>query len=295
MCPGGTQPVVVYSSDFEANDGGFTHSGTLDEWEWGLPTFAPITTCNSGTGCWKTDLDNTYDASSDQDLLSPSIDLTSNVGAAWVTWSRRYQMEHVAFDHAFFDVQQAGGASPRRLWEWLDATMTSTVGNPSTVVQESAGWGTFSHDISDYLGQNVELRFHVDTDTSVQLAGLAVDDITVTACEPGPTPTPTATNTATATATATNTATATATAVNTATATATGAATATATDTPQPSETPTGEPPTPTATSTSGPTNVTVTNFDGQGSGAGFLTMAMIAVGLAAVGFMAYRRRQNGR
>jgi putative exporter of polyketide antibiotics len=39
-----------------------------------------------------------------------------------------------------------------------------------------------------------------------------------------------------------------------------------------------------------------LTNFDGQNSGSGgLLTMAMIAVGLVAVGFMAYRRRQHGR
>jgi hypothetical protein len=291
VCPGGTQPIVVYSSDFEANDGSFTHSGTADEWEWGLPSANPITTCNSGTGCWKTDLDNTYDINSDQDLLSPNINLTTNVGAAWVTWSQRYQIETPNFDHAFIDVQQAGGASPRRLWEWLDGTMTNPVGNPSITIQESAGWGTFTHDISDYLGQTAELRFHLDTDSSVNFAGLAIDDVTVTACEPGPTPTPTNT----ATPTPTNTATATATTVATATATATTLPTAT--NTPPASVTPTGEPPTPTATATSGPpTNVTLTNLDGQGgSGINLLITALITVGLAAAGFMAFRRRQNGR
>ena len=42
------------------NDGGYTHSGTADEWDYGLPAFAPITTAHSGTKAWKTDLDNTY-------------------------------------------------------------------------------------------------------------------------------------------------------------------------------------------------------------------------------------------
>ena len=80
QCPAGFDPVTVYSSDFELDDGGFTHSGTADEWERGLPSFIPITTCNSGSNCWKTDLDNTYNASSSQDLLSPIIDLTGAVG-----------------------------------------------------------------------------------------------------------------------------------------------------------------------------------------------------------------------
>ncbi len=79
VCPVGYQQVTVFTSDFEAGNGGFTHSGTQDEWEWGMPTFAPITTCNSGCNCWKTDLDNTYNASSSQDLLSPAINLAGLV------------------------------------------------------------------------------------------------------------------------------------------------------------------------------------------------------------------------
>ena len=183
-CTGNSLPVVVYSSDFEANDGGFTHSGTADEWERGLPTFAPITTCNSGTNCWKTDLDNTYNASSTQDLLSPNINLTGLTGPVVFSWAQRYQMENASFDHAFVDVQQVGGATPTRLFEWLDATMTNTVGNPNTTVQESAGWGVFNQDISSYAGQNIEARFHLDGDTGGHYAGLAIDDVTVTACQP---------------------------------------------------------------------------------------------------------------
>lgn len=186
VCPVGTTMTTVYLSDFETDDGGFTHSGTADEWERGLPSFAPITSCNSGVNCWKTDLDNTYNASSSQDLLSPNINLSGYVSAAWVTWAQKYQMENATWDHAFVDVQQAGGTNPSRLWEWLDATMTTPVGSPSVTIQESAGWGEYTADISSYLGQNIELRFHVDSDTSVQLGGLAIDDVMVVACQPPP-------------------------------------------------------------------------------------------------------------
>ncbi len=183
-CTGNSLPVVVYSSDFETGDGGFTHSGTADEWERGLPSFAPITTCNSGTNCWVTDLDNTYDVSSIQDLLSPNINLTGLTGPVILSWAQRYQMENASFDHAFVDVQQVGGATPTRLFEWLDATMTNAVGNPAVTIQESAGWAVYNADISSYAGQNIEARFHLDSDTSVQFAGLAIDDVTVTACQP---------------------------------------------------------------------------------------------------------------
>ncbi|MCB9134574.1 MAG: proprotein convertase P-domain-containing protein [Anaerolineales bacterium] len=182
-CPAGTAPTVVYSSDFEANDGGFTHSGTQDEWEWGTPAFAPITTCSSGVSCWKTDLDNTYNASSTQDLLSPSIDLTGYVGSAWVTWSQKYNIESASFDHYVASVRQAGGANPRTLYEWLGASMNQGVGSPTVTIIQSAGWGQFTTDISSYLGQNVEFNFHLDSDSTVQYTGLAIDDVTVTACE----------------------------------------------------------------------------------------------------------------
>ena len=182
VCPVGTSEVTVYSSDFEANDGGFTHSGTLDEWEWGLPVSVPVSGCNSGTGCWKTDLDSTYDASSNQDLLSPAIDLSGYYSPVRLNWAQKYQMETATFDHATLDVQQVGGVNPTRLWEFLDATIDYLGGKSDVHLQESAGWAAHSADISSYLGQNIELRYHLDSDTTVQLAGLAIDDVSVTAC-----------------------------------------------------------------------------------------------------------------
>ncbi len=210
--PGGL--ISIYSNDFEATDGGFTHSGIADEWEWGTPSFAPITTSNSGTKAWKTDLDNTYNLSSNQDLLSPAIDLTSVSGPVYVTWAQKYQIESASFDRAFVDAQQVGGATPQRLWEWSGATMTNVIGNPAVTIQESAGWGVYYADISAFAGQQLELRFHLDSDDTVQLTGLAIDDVSVFACAPEPTATP-ITPTATATATAIPTATATATATAT--------------------------------------------------------------------------------
>ncbi|MBP7686688.1 MAG: proprotein convertase P-domain-containing protein [Thermoflexales bacterium] len=183
-CPVGSLPVTVYTSGFEADDGGFTHSGTQDEWERGLPALTPITTCNSGGNCWKTDLDNTYDASSSQDLLSPNISLAGLTGPVIVTWAQKYQLETATFDHASVDVRQVGGANPRRLWQWLGPTQQTTVYSPTTTLNQSGGWGTHSADISSYAGQNVELLFHLDSDTTDQFGGLAVDDVTVTACQP---------------------------------------------------------------------------------------------------------------
>ncbi|MEQ1920895.1 MAG: CHRD domain-containing protein [Pyrinomonadaceae bacterium] len=190
-CPVGFAPTTVFSTDFESGAAGFTHSGTADEWELGLPATLATTTanpvaafnsCNSGVNCWKTDLDNTYDISSTQDLLSPAINLTGISAPITVTWAQRYQMESANFDRMFVDAQQVGGATPVRLFEYRDATMVNGPGNPTVNVPASAGWGVFSRRADSLAGLNTELRFHLDSDTSINFAGMAVDDVTVTGC-----------------------------------------------------------------------------------------------------------------
>ena len=63
--------------------------------------------------------------------------------------------------------------------------MNDTVGNPAVTIPESAGWARFSRTIDSLAGLNTELLFHLDSDTTVQLTGAAVDDVSVTACMPG--------------------------------------------------------------------------------------------------------------
>jgi subtilisin-like proprotein convertase family protein len=172
----------IYSQDFEAGTGGFTHSGTLDEWELGLPSLAPITTCHSGTNCWKTDLDGIYQASSNQDLLSPPIDLTT-LGGRYITaqWWQKYQMDTASNDTAYVEVREVGNPTNfRRLWEWKGALMTRGVGVGSPVINLSAGWGQMQSDISDFGGKMVELRFHLESGTgTTNFSGLAIDDVDV--------------------------------------------------------------------------------------------------------------------
>ena len=184
VCPAGTMPATVFSTDFESGAAGFTHSGVADEWNIGLPSLAPFTTCASGTSCFKTDLTAFYNASCSQDLFSPAISLAGISGPIRVTWNQKYQIESANFDHASVDVRNVGGANPTRLFEFLDATMTNSVGSPAVTLQETAGWALHAADITAYAGTDVELVFHLDSDTSVQLGGMAIDDVTVTGCVP---------------------------------------------------------------------------------------------------------------
>jgi subtilisin-like proprotein convertase family protein len=183
---------TVFSTNFEAGDAGFTHSGTADEWERGTPAtvatsgsppIAGFTSCNSGVNCWKTDLDNTYELSSSQDLLSPSINL-AGATAARLDWAQRFQMESATFDHYFVSVYEVGNqaATERRMYEFDGATMTLGVGaGPLVNVPEAAGWGTYHANLNEFLNKIIQVRFHVDSDTSVNLAGVAIDDVAVLA------------------------------------------------------------------------------------------------------------------
>lgn len=186
-CAPGFQPVVVYQSDFEVDDGGFTHSGTLDEWERGLPSFGNITSCGSGVNCWKTDLDNTYDASSNQTLLSPPIDLSGLSGPVTVQWSQRYRVETASFDQFSVVAREVGNPSNGvKAFDWLYTNPTETMGAApnSLALQNTAGWGQYSAQVDSLAGLPVELAFNLASDTTVQFDGWAIDDVSVTACQP---------------------------------------------------------------------------------------------------------------
>jgi len=180
---------LIYSESFDGTDGGFTHSGAGDEWERGLPATAATTTanpvadflnCNSGTNCWKTDLDNTYNISSSQDLVSPTLNLTTQAGTINLHWAMRYQMESATFDHAWVQVTNVNNpADTRRVWQWYGATMTNAPGNPAVNIGASAGWGNYIANISDFAGKAITVTFHLDSDTTINFGGMAIDDVQI--------------------------------------------------------------------------------------------------------------------
>jgi len=177
-------PMTIYSTDFETSDGGFTHSGLQDEWQRGMPSSAPITNCFSGVNCWKTDLLTNYNDNASNDLFSPNISLANVTPATPVilNWAMKYQMELARWDRFFVEIQEVGGGGSRRtVWGWLGPTMSETHGNPGTTVQQAAGWGLHRALISDFAGKVIRVRFHFESDESFNYAGVAIDDVSVTA------------------------------------------------------------------------------------------------------------------
>ena len=169
VAPGYGPTVVEYSEDFEANDGGYTHTGAGDDWEWGTPTVWPYG-CASGDKCWGTDLDGHYNDNGDYTLTSPVIDLSAYPAGTILTarWWQAWSTER-GFDYAYAEVSINGG--------------------PWTEMWRGDGrqrdWTPMSYDISAAAGGNVQLRWRLTSDTGVNFEGYYIDDVEITVgCEP---------------------------------------------------------------------------------------------------------------
>ncbi len=76
-------PAITYN--IGSTNGGFTHSGTRDDWEWGIPTTGP-STVPVGTRVWATKLTSNYRDSSDSRLATPVMNLASYESAFLGFW-----------------------------------------------------------------------------------------------------------------------------------------------------------------------------------------------------------------
>jgi hypothetical protein len=145
--------------DFEANNGGFTHGGLGDEWEWGVPIGRPAN-IPSGTRVWGTDLDGEYDANQISFLETPAFDLPE-------------------------------GSRPRlRFFRWFQAQtccdlsrlIVSVDGGQFTFIEPfllegSPGvWEEIRVDLYEFAGHNVRFRFELRSGARPQGRGLYIDD-----------------------------------------------------------------------------------------------------------------------
>ena len=155
----------IFADYMESCPGNWTHGGTHDEWECGVPEYANYTdgpeTAYSGDYCWGTDLDNTYDTNADAWLMTPIIDL-SEVDSAILSFYRWYEIEE-GYDYGYVEISTDNGSS----WDIL----RTYSGSEKTWTEEVI-------DISDYTGSNeTRIRFRLDSDPVTTRAGLYIDDV----------------------------------------------------------------------------------------------------------------------
>jgi hypothetical protein len=172
VAPGG---LAAYHNDFEANDAGYTTSGTTS-WAWGAPTSGPYS-AHSGSNVWATNLSGDYSSNENGYLTSPAIDLSAlaaepSIDLRW-WW---YLYSEPSYDFATVEASANGGGS------W------TPVSGPGSGVL--TGWQQQSVILSTaYAVSNFRLRFHFTSDAVNNYAGWYVDDVsiqgtTIYSCDP---------------------------------------------------------------------------------------------------------------
>jgi hypothetical protein len=171
-------PTVLYFSDFESDDGGWTVTTTYAEWEHGAISQGVFDQCDStdhdgpagaysGSNAWATNLDGCYANAGDDTILAQTFDLTS------LTPGTEVQLEWWHWYHVFesFDYAQAF-VDGVEVWRTPGS-------NPS------ADWELVTVDISAHAGSTVEVEFLLHSTTVVNRPGWYIDDVEISYCQAG--------------------------------------------------------------------------------------------------------------
>jgi hypothetical protein len=162
--PSDTVPFVITSApgisdDIESGQGGWTHSGILDNWH--------ITDhkSNSPTHSWYCGYETSwhYTDQNDASLTSPYFVVTPDSA---LTFYNQYAFE-AGWDFGYIDIDNGSG-----WWKTL-AARTGT----------QATWTKSLHPLSAYNGQTVRMRFRFISDGSVTAEGWYIDDLLMNTLE----------------------------------------------------------------------------------------------------------------
>jgi hypothetical protein len=178
-----------YATDFEADNGGFTQTGSYNLWAWGAPTSGPGA-AHSGDKLWASVLGGNYVNYANEKLDSPAITIPSNARLSFWHW---FSTESY-WDGGNIKVS----VSPYSTWTLLgsyrnpyneDAMSTENYGCPGEpgFSGSSSGWRYVVMDLGAYAGQTIKIRFHFGSDSVVSsYPGWYVDDVRVYTFSPDP-------------------------------------------------------------------------------------------------------------
>lgn len=158
-------PEVIYSDNFDSgSDNGWTHGGTKDEWERGVPVAPGPVEAVSPPNVWGTDLDGTYESSANFWLASPVIDLTDREHAT-LSFSHWFEIEG-GYDYGYVEISRNGGDT----WSELGKFSHNTLGKK---------WTPVDYSLDAYTGEEVIVRFRLQSDGSVVKTGWYIDNFRI--------------------------------------------------------------------------------------------------------------------
>jgi hypothetical protein len=169
---------TIYFDDFENGVNGWTHGGTGDEWELGVPAYISDNTFTaySGNNCWGTDLDNTYENNADNWLMSPVFNLES-LSCAYLSVYIRNSLEgddyHRTYDDPLWLEITADGQTFLPLCTYMGGL------NDDPEIYDKGGWSFLALDLFRYIGEKVQIRFRMRSNADQAYEGVHIDDLRV--------------------------------------------------------------------------------------------------------------------
>ncbi|MDR6878334.1 alpha-tubulin suppressor-like RCC1 family protein [Bacillus sp. 3255] len=180
-------PSPAYFEDFEGGDGGYRTEGENSTWAYGTPNYSSGPAgAYSGTAVWGTNLTGDYKAEERSFLLSGPIDASGSRVSKVVISAQVWEQTEKDYDYIYIDVSKDGGQTWQTVHKYTggrdsdggEGEGEGEVREPSSRV--STDWRKLNFDLdSSYAVPNLQMRFHLSTDGSIQAPGIYVDDVAV--------------------------------------------------------------------------------------------------------------------
>jgi len=104
----------IFSDDMEAGSSSWSHYGSADEWEVGTPTNVPETyggLPSSGSNCWATDLDDTYNGTGFHYLTTNPFSVSPSVSTLTLHFKTWFCTEYRTGNPDYFVIYSKNGSS----------------------------------------------------------------------------------------------------------------------------------------------------------------------------------------
>lgn len=175
---------LPYFNDFESGPGGWLPSSTgLTNWEYGLPTFAPLNTTYSGAACWDINLSAPYFNLANTILTSPIFNISPyNIITLqfWLNYSSESGSDGMFIEYTNNGTTwlRLGNVGDPAGTNWYNGNLISGNQGWSGI---SSGWKSCSFVYNSIPGNNyLQLRYKFISDFNVVDAGCTIDDVSIT-------------------------------------------------------------------------------------------------------------------
>ncbi len=175
------EPDIQLDYDLDLDDGGFTHSGMMDVWQWGTPGGGEPgnpgpTGPAEGDGCWGAPLNSSYKMGSDCYLTLPVVDGSDlqSLSLSFLCW----------YDLTYYDPDDESEAGTAHTGDVCTLEI-SQEGSIWRIVETYSNdtnflWVMEEFDLSDHLGEEVHIRFHLkDNGDGFEDNGFFLDSLSI--------------------------------------------------------------------------------------------------------------------